>query len=92
MIVVGGLTTHIDHAVNRRAAAKKPSTRVVQRPSIQPWLRLSPKTPVHERVAHAIKITHRDMHPKVIAVAASFEKSNLVARVSAQAIREHTSG
>ena len=72
-IIVGRLAAHIDHAVDRRAAAQNLAARIVERTTVQPGLRLGLHQPIGARVAHAIEIADGNVDPVVAVAAAGFQ-------------------
>ncbi|MNV79421.1 hypothetical protein D3C71_1729740 [compost metagenome] len=80
-VVVAGLAAHVDHAVDRRAAAEQFSAWVAERAAVQAIFLLGRKTPVSARVVDAVEITDRDMDPVVVVIAAGFQKQDAIARV-----------
>ena len=88
-VIVGGLATHIDHAVDGGAAAHHPASRIGELASVEAHFGLGGITPVRARIAHAVEIADRDMDPVITIGAAGFDKQHGVLRVGAQAIGEN---
>jgi len=91
-IVIARLTAHVDHAIDRRTAAKHLSTRVVQRATVQPRLGLGPEAPVQGRVAHRIEVAHRHVHPEAVVAAPCLEQKDPASGVGAQPVGQDASG
>ena len=72
MVVVGGLAAHVDHAVDRRAAADHLAARVVQRAPVEARLGLGLEAPVRPRVAHGVEVADRDAEPDPVVLAADW--------------------
>ncbi len=88
LVVVARLAAHIDHAVDRRAAAQHLAARIVDGSSAQAGLRLGLEAPVGARVVHAIEIADRDVDPQVIVLAAGFQQQHGNLRIGGQAVGE----
>ena len=88
-VVITGLTTHVDHAVDRRAAAQHLTARVTQAAALQAGLGFGFEAPVSARVTNAIKVTHRDMDPRVVVLPTRFEQQHVVLGIGRQPIRQH---
>ena len=78
VVVVGRLAAHVDHAVDRRAAAQHLAARIVQRTSVQAGLGLGLEAPVGARVAHGVEIADRDVDPEVVVAAAGLQQQDAV--------------
>lgn len=91
-IIVGRLAAHIDHAVDRRAAAQKLAARIVERTTVQPGLRLGLHQPIGTRVAHAIEIADGNVDPVVAVTSASLQKQHAHAWVGRQSVGQHAAG
>src|SRR5262249_10311840 len=82
------LAAHVDHAVDRGAAAKHAAARVVERPPAQSGLLLGRKAPVGALVAHAIEVADRDVDPEIIVLATRLEQQHARGGIAAEAIGE----
>ena len=82
-VVVGGLAAHVDHAVDRGAAAQHLAARIDQRAAVEARLRRRLHHPVGARIADAVEIADRDMHPVIVVRAAGLEQQDARARDSA---------
>ncbi|MNV12887.1 hypothetical protein D3C71_1035100 [compost metagenome] len=91
-IVVTRLAAHVDHAVDRRAAAEQFSAWIAERAAVQAIFLFGGETPVGARVVDAIKVTNRDMDPVVIVVAAGLKQKHAIAAVFRKAVGEHAAG
>ena len=86
MVVIGGLTAHIDHAVDRRAAAKDAAARIDQFAPVQARLGGGLVAPVGARIADAVKIADGDMDPMVIVAPARLDQQDPMAGIRGQAV------
>ena len=91
-VVVLALAAHVDHAVDRRAAAQHPAARIADAAAIQARLGRSAEAPVGARVADAVQVADRHMNPDVVVAAARFEQRNPNARIGAQPVGEQAAG
>ena len=91
-VVVAGLAAHVDHAVDRRAAAQHLATGIAQAPPVQPRHRLGHVHPVGARVADAVEIPDRNPHPVVGVRPARLDQQHPPRRVSAQPVGEQAAG
>ncbi len=89
---IARLAAHVDHAVDRRAAAQHPAARVADRAPVQAGFGLGLEAPVGARVADAIQIPDRNMDPQVVVLAARFEHQHRDFRVGGQAVGQHAAG
>ncbi|SET22170.1 hypothetical protein SAMN04489858_103419 [Paracoccus homiensis] len=85
-VVIGRLSAHIDHAVDRGTATQHLAARIVQPAPVQARLWFGLITPVQPRVAHRVKIADRDMHPKLVVAAPGFQQKHLVGGIGRQAV------
>lgn len=85
-VVVPGLATHIDHAVDRRAATQHLASRIAQRTALQAFLGFGLEAPVGAWVADAEQVADGNVDPGVIVATASFEQQHTVGRIGGQAI------
>src|SRR5690349_9709862 len=65
VIVVGGLAAHVDHAVDRGAAADELAARVGEGAAVEALLCDGGIEPVGARIAHAVEVADRYRHPVV---------------------------
>ena len=87
-VVVGALTAHVDHAVDRGAAAQHAPARIANDPATQPGIGLGVEHPVGSGVADAVQIAHRDMDPQVVIRPARLEQQHGYRRIGRQPVRE----
>ena len=92
LVVITGLTTHINHAVDAGAAAEHFAARVTQAAPIESVGRFGVIEPIGTRVANAIQIAHGNMHPVVIVLATGFDQQHAFGRVGTQAIGQQATG
>ena len=78
MVVVGSLSAHVDHAVDRGTPSNQLAPRVGEGPAIQAFFGRCGIAPVGSGIAHAIEVTNRDVDPVVIVRAARFDQQNAV--------------
>ncbi len=92
MIVVARLAAHVDHAVDRRAAAEHAAARVIEGAAIQPGLGLGLEAPIGARIVLRIEIADRHMDPDVIVAAAGLEQQHADVGIGRQPVGEHAPG
>ena len=90
-IIIGGLAAHVDHAVDRAAAADHPAARIGDGAGAKAGRRLGLQAPVGARIAHAIKIADRDLYPQPVILAARLQQQHAVARIGTQPVGQHAS-
>ena len=73
-VIIVGLPTHINHAVNRGTAAQHLPARIGQRPAIEAGIGLGSVAPVHSRIAHVVKVAHRHVDPESTVAATRFDQ------------------
>ena len=88
-VVVARLAAHVDHAVDRGAAAQHPATRIVERPAVEAILRLGLEAPVGLGVVLGIEVADRDVNPDVIILAAGFEQADALVRIGREPVGQH---
>ncbi|MDZ7712102.1 MAG: hypothetical protein U5L06_02810 [Rhodovibrio sp.] len=91
-VVIARLAAHVDHAVDRRAAAQHPPARIVERAAVQPVLRFGPEAPVRARIVDGVEVADRDPDPDVVVLPARLEQQDRNLRVRAQPVGEHAAG
>ena len=89
VVVVARLAAHVDHAVDRRAAAQHPAARIVERAAVEARLRLGLEAPVGPGVVLGVEVADRDVNPDVAVLAAGLEQADPVVRVRGQPVGEH---
>ena len=92
LVVIVGLAAHVNHAVDAGAAAQRLAARVAQRAAIQPGVGFGAVKPVGARVADAVQITHGDMNPVVVVLAAGLDQQHTFGGVSAQTVGQQAAG
>ena len=85
-IVVCTLATHINHAVNRRAAAKHTPARITQLATVKTRISLGAIAPVCARVTDTVQIPHRDMNPVPVIWPTRFKQQNAIIWIGGKAI------
>ena len=73
VVVVARLSAHVDHRVDRRAAAEHLATGVADHATVQARLRHRFKAPVGTRIADGEQVADRDVDPEVVVLAAGFD-------------------
>ena len=86
LVVIAGLTAHVDHGVDRRAAADHPAPRVVNAAPGQPRVGFGGEAPVGARVGNRVQIADRNLDPEPVVVAAGFDQEHPVIRVGAEPV------
>ena len=92
VVVIGRLAAHVDHAVDRGAAAEQLAARIDQGASVETWLRLGLHHPVGARIADAVQIADRDMHPVIVVAAACFQQQDARGGILRQTVGQHAAG
>src|SRR4029077_18739645 len=90
MIVVTGLTEHVDHAVDRRRAADHLAARIVKTPAIEARFGLRLEQPVSARVTDGKKIANRNMKPDPVVFAARLQLQHAGAGIGRKPISQDT--
>ncbi|MGY3364782.1 hypothetical protein ACVWZL_001907 [Bradyrhizobium sp. GM2.4] len=86
VIVIGGLSTHRDHGVDRRGAADHLATGIGERAAVQAGLGLGPEHPVRARIADGEEIADGNVEPDPVVVAAGFEEEDAIAGIGRQPV------
>ena len=73
-VIIPRLAAHIDHAVDRGAAAQDPAARIALHTIVKARIGLCVIHPICARIANAIQITDRDVNPWVTVGFARFEQ------------------
>ncbi|MHC2685693.1 hypothetical protein ACVJDU_007257 [Bradyrhizobium diazoefficiens] len=81
MVVIGGLSAHRDHGVDRRAAADHLAAGIGQRAAVQARLGLGLEHPVRARIADREEVADRNVEPDPVVVAAGFENEDAIFRI-----------
>ncbi len=92
VIVVGRLAAHVDHAVDRGAAAEHLAARIVQRAAVEPGIGLGLQAPVGARIAHGVEVADGHVDPEIAVAAAGLEQQHPVARIGRQAVGQDAAG
>jgi hypothetical protein len=88
VIVIGRLSAHGDHGVDRRRPADHLAARISQRAAIEPRLRLGLEHPIGTRIADGEQITDRDVKPYPVVRPAGLKQQHPVPRILRQAVRD----
>ncbi len=86
--VITGLPAHVDHGVDRRAAADHAAARVEDAAPGQTWIGLRREAPVGAGVADGVQIAHRHLDPEQVVFAAGLDQEHTMIRVGAEPIGE----
>ena len=86
LVVVARLAAHVDHAVDRRAAAQHLAARVGEGAAVEAGLRLGLEAPVGASVAHAIEIADGNVDPDIVVAPARLEQQDADGRIGAQPV------
>ena len=81
MVVIFGLTTHIDHTVNGRTATKNATPRIVETSAIQTFFFFGRVTPVSFGITHGEEIADRDFCAQIFIFATRLNNQNFVTGV-----------
>src|SRR5207253_864044 len=92
VVVVAGLTAHVDHAVDARRTAQHLAAWIAQLAAVEPRVFVGVEEPVRARVADAIEVADRDVDPVIVVLAAGFDEQHALAWVSTQAVGQKTAG
>ena len=91
-VVVRGLAAHVDHAVDRRAAAQHLAARIIEHATAESRLGLGLEAPVGARIADAVEIADRDVDPGIVVLAAGLEQQDRYRGIGGQPVGEHAAG
>ncbi len=89
MIVVGGLTAHVDHGVDGGGAADHLAAGIVEAAAVEPRFRLGLEHPVRARIADGEEIADRDVEPNPVVHAPGFEQEHAHSGVGGKTVRQH---
>ncbi len=92
VVVIGGLSPHRDHGVDRRRAADHLAARIGQRAAVETGLRLGLEHPVGTGIADRKEVADRDVEPDPVVVAAGLEDQHPVFRVGRQPVGHDAAG
>src|SRR5215831_17123806 len=91
MVEILGLTTNINHAVDRTGAAEHPAARVEDRAPIDAGVWLGPETPGQGRVVEQFDVAGGDVDQRVSVAPTRLDQHDPGPGVPAQPIGEHAS-
>ena len=91
-IVVACLAAHVDHAVDRRAAAQHLAPWITQAATTQAALCFGLEAPVGARVTDAEQVTDRNVNPRIVVAPAGFEQQHALLRIRRQSIGQQAPG
>ncbi|MCY1523107.1 hypothetical protein D9M68_579920 [compost metagenome] len=81
LVVVAGLATHIDHAVDRGAATEHLAARVLQGAAVEAGHGIGCEAPVGARIADAVEVADGDVDPGVVVRPAGLQQQDAIGRV-----------
>ncbi len=87
-VVIGGLAAHIDHAVDRRAAADHPAARIGDGAAVEARLGDGLEHPIGALIADGVEIADGNVEPNPVVTAARFEKQDFGTRIGGKTIGE----
>ena len=85
-VVVARLAAHVDHAVDRRAAAQHAPARIGEAAAVQAGLGGGLEAPVGARVAHQVEVADGDVDPVVVVPAARLQQQHAPGRIGRQPV------
>ncbi len=90
VVIVRRLPAHVDHAVDGATAAQHLAARIGQRAPVQPRLGRGFHHPIGARIADAIEIPHRHLHPVVVVIPPGLKQQDVIGRISAETVGQNT--
>ncbi len=91
-VVVARLAAHVDHRVDRRAAAQHLAARVDDRAPVEALVRLGPVAPVGARVVDAEEVAHGDPDPDPVVASAGLEQQHLHVGIGREPVGQQAAG
>ena len=91
-IVVARLAAHVDHAVDRGAAAQHLAARIGEAAAVEAGLGGGLEAPVGARVAHQVEVADGDVDPVVVVLAAGLQEQHARIGIGRQAIGQQAAG
>src|SRR5690606_15337970 len=91
-VVVGGLTPHVDHAVDGGASTQHAATRVAQTTAVQPGVGRGGVAPIGALVANAIEVANGNVDPPPVVATAGFQQQNTGAGIGGETVCKQTAG
>ena len=92
VIVIGSLSAHRDHGVDRRRAADHLAARVGQRAAVEPGFRFGLEHPVGAGIADRKEVADRDVKPDPVVVAAGLQDQDALGWVGRQPVGHDAAG
>ena len=92
VVVIGGLSAHGDHGVDRGGAADHLAAGIGQRAAVETGFRLGPEHPVRARIADREQIADRDVKPDPVIAAAGLQDQHAVPGIGRQPVGDDTAG
>ena len=92
VIIITALAAHINHGINGGATAQHLTPGITDAAAVQARLGFRGITPVSPRIVDGVEITHRDINPEIVVLAACLQQQHPVLRVPGQAVGQHTAG
>src|SRR6185295_8079150 len=92
VVVIALLTAHVDHGVDRGAAAESETTRVIETAAVQALVGLRPVAPVGARIIDGVEIAYGHVDPEIVIFATGFQQQHADVRICAQPVRKQAAG
>lgn len=92
LVVVAGLATHVDHAIDRGASSEHLAARVLQGTTVEPGDLVGVEAPVGTRVADAVEVADGNVDPGIVVRAAGFQQQDTVGRVGGKPVGQQAAG
>ena len=87
-VVIGGLAAHVDHRVDRRAAADHAAPRVVNAAAGQTRVGLRCEAPVGAGVGDRVQVAHGHFDPEPVVRAAGLDQEHPAVGIGAEPVRQ----
>ena len=78
LLIVAGLTAHVDHAVDAGAAAQGLAARIAQAAAVEAGVGLGLIEPVGARIAYAVEVADGNVNPVVVVLATGLDEQHPV--------------
>src|SRR5215470_12153669 len=92
MVIVGRLSAHVDHGIDRGGSADHLATGIAQRTTIEPRFGLGLEHPIRARIADREEIANRNVKPDPVVLPAGLEHKNTRFRIGRKSVSKHASG
>src|SRR5665213_234701 len=91
-VEIARLAAHVDHAVDRGAAAQHAAARIIERAAVESGLGLRLEAPIGARIVLGVKIADRDSYPDVIVLAAGLEQQDGDVWIGGETVGQYAAG